>query len=67
MAALKPGQLEHRRGIDPASFGTDNGRRDSNVRSARLLDADRYPVITFRSEGVKVRCVRSGPRDPQPE
>jgi polyisoprenoid-binding protein YceI len=37
--------------IDPASFRTDNGQRDSNVRSARLLDADRYPVITFRSEG----------------
>ena len=38
--------------IDPASFRTDNGQRDSNVRSARLLDADRYPVITFRSEGM---------------
>ena len=38
--------------IDPASFRTDNGQRDSNVRSARLLDSDRYPVITFRSEGM---------------
>jgi polyisoprenoid-binding protein YceI len=38
--------------IDPASFRTDNGQRDSTVRSARLLDADRYPVITFRSEGM---------------
>ena len=38
--------------IDPASFRTDNGQRDSNVRSKRLLDADRYPVITFRSEGM---------------
>ena len=36
--------------IDPASFRTGNGQRDSAVRSERLLDADRYPVITFRSE-----------------
>jgi polyisoprenoid-binding protein YceI len=36
--------------IDPASFRTGNGQRDSTVRSERLLDADRYPVITFRSE-----------------
>jgi polyisoprenoid-binding protein YceI len=36
--------------IDPASFRTGNGQRDSNVRSEGLLDADRYPVITFRSE-----------------
>jgi polyisoprenoid-binding protein YceI len=27
--------------IDPASFRTGNGQRDINVRSARLLDADR--------------------------
>lgn len=37
--------------IDPASFRTGNGQRDTNVRSARLLDVDRYPVITFRSAG----------------
>jgi len=36
--------------LDPASFRTGNGQRDANVRSERLLDADRYPVITFRSE-----------------
>jgi polyisoprenoid-binding protein YceI len=36
--------------IDPASFRTGNGQRDSTVRSERLLDTDRYPVITFRSE-----------------
>ena len=36
--------------IDPASFRTGNGQRDSSVRSEGLLDADRYPVITFRSE-----------------
>lgn len=38
--------------IDPASFRTRNGQRDDNVRSERLLDAGRYPVVTFRSEGV---------------
>ena len=38
--------------IDPASFRTGNGQRDDNVRSEGLLDTDRYPVITFRSEGV---------------
>jgi polyisoprenoid-binding protein YceI len=38
--------------IDPASFRTGNGQRDDKVRSEHLLDADRYPVITFRSEGV---------------
>lgn len=38
--------------IDTASFRTGNEQRDSKVRSERLLDAGRYPVITFRSEGV---------------
>ena len=38
--------------IDPASFRTGNAQRDRAVRSERLLDVGRYPVITFRSEGV---------------
>jgi len=38
--------------IDAASFRTGNGQRDHQVRSERLLDTDRYPVITFRSESV---------------
>jgi polyisoprenoid-binding protein YceI len=38
--------------IDAASFRTGNGQRDDQVRSERLLDTDRYPVITFRSESV---------------
>ena len=38
--------------IEAASFRTGNGQRDSTVRSARLLDASQYPVITFRSEHV---------------
>jgi polyisoprenoid-binding protein YceI len=35
--------------IDAASFRTGNGQRDDQVRSERLLDTDRYLVITFRS------------------
>ena len=38
--------------IGSASLRTGNGQRDNNVRSERLLDAGRYPVITFRSEGM---------------
>ena len=38
--------------IDAASFRTGNGQRDDQVRSERLLDTERYPLITFRSESV---------------
>jgi polyisoprenoid-binding protein YceI len=38
--------------IDPASCRTGNGQRDANVRSERLLGADRYSLITFRSQEV---------------
>ena len=38
--------------IDPASFRTGNGQRDDTVRSERLLDTERYPIITFRSNVV---------------
>jgi polyisoprenoid-binding protein YceI len=34
--------------IDTASFSTGNEQRDRNVRSARFLDAARFPVISFR-------------------
>lgn len=36
--------------IDAASFRTGNAARDAAVRSARLLDADSHPVMTFASE-----------------
>ncbi len=36
--------------IEAASFRTGNGPRDSAVRSARLLDAGQYPVMTFTSD-----------------
>lgn len=35
--------------IDTASFHTGNEQRDNTVRSARFLDADRHPVMTFTS------------------
>ena len=36
--------------IEAASFRTRNPQRDASVRSARLLDARRHPVITFDAE-----------------
>ena len=36
--------------IEAASFRTGNGQRDSVVRSARLLAASQYPVMTFAAE-----------------
>jgi polyisoprenoid-binding protein YceI len=38
--------------IDAASCHTRNPQRDASVRSARLLDAARHPVITFISDRV---------------
>jgi polyisoprenoid-binding protein YceI len=38
--------------IDATSFHTRSPQRDASVRSARLLDAARYPVITFVSDRV---------------
>jgi polyisoprenoid-binding protein YceI len=35
--------------LDAASFHTGNRQRDHDVRSARFLDADRYPAMTFDS------------------
>jgi polyisoprenoid-binding protein YceI len=36
--------------IDATSFHTGNGQRDSDVRSARFLDAGRYPSMRFSSQ-----------------
>jgi polyisoprenoid-binding protein YceI len=38
--------------IDAASFRTRNPQRDASVRSARLLDVARHPVITFTSDRI---------------
>jgi polyisoprenoid-binding protein YceI len=40
--------------IDAASFSTGNARRDKDVRSARFLDVDGSPSITFASTSVGV-------------
>jgi len=36
--------------VDAASFGSNNARRDKDVRSAGLLDVDRYPDTAFASD-----------------
>jgi polyisoprenoid-binding protein YceI len=38
--------------IDATSFSTGNSRRDADVRSPRFLDAERYPSMTFTSQGL---------------
>jgi polyisoprenoid-binding protein YceI len=38
--------------IDAASFRTSNPVRDTRVKSARFLDAQRYPVLTFSAQHV---------------
>lgn len=38
--------------IETASFRTGNRQRDRTVLSASLLDADQYPVMTFRASQV---------------
>lgn len=38
--------------ISTGSFATASRSRDSTVRSARFLDADRFPHITFDSTGL---------------
>lgn len=35
--------------VDAGSFSSNSARRDKDVRSAALLDADTYPEIRFRS------------------
>jgi polyisoprenoid-binding protein YceI len=41
--------------IDAASFHTRHPQRDASVRSARLLDVARHPVVTFTSERIDGR------------
>jgi polyisoprenoid-binding protein YceI len=43
--------------VNAAAFHTGNASRDATVRSARLLDTDRYPLIVFVSERVSEREV----------
>jgi polyisoprenoid-binding protein YceI len=49
--------------IDATSFHTGNGHRDGDVRSAKFLDADRHPSMTFtarRLEGGSGGAVLDG-------
>jgi polyisoprenoid-binding protein YceI len=39
--------------IDAGSFASGNQKRDSDVTSARLLDAKEYPEISFDGTGVR--------------
>ncbi|GHE14745.1 hypothetical protein GCM10010339_86800 [Streptomyces alanosinicus] len=43
--------------IDAASFSTGNDQRDGDVPSAKFLDTDRNPLITFVSERVDATSV----------
>jgi len=45
-----PGEARCYAEIDAASFRTGNPQRDATVRSARLLDTDHHPVITFEAQ-----------------
>jgi len=46
----EPGEARCYAEIDAASFGTGNPQRDASVRSARLLDTERHPVIIFEAQ-----------------
>jgi polyisoprenoid-binding protein YceI len=39
--------------LDAASFTSNSTKRDADVRSAGLLDVERYPDITFASDSVQ--------------
>jgi polyisoprenoid-binding protein YceI len=39
--------------VDPASFSSNSAKRDADVRGGRLLDVERYPEITFVSDGLR--------------
>jgi polyisoprenoid-binding protein YceI len=43
--------------LDPASFTTDNPRRDKQIRSKAFLDVQRYPSMSFASTTVSGRVV----------
>ena len=45
-----PGEARCYAEIDAASFRTGNPQRDATVRSARLLDTERHPVIIFEAQ-----------------
>jgi polyisoprenoid-binding protein YceI len=61
--ALDPDAFEHstvRITIDAASIDTQNGRRDTHLRSDDFFDVARYPTITFVSREVTAAGGRAG-------
>jgi polyisoprenoid-binding protein YceI len=50
-----PGRSGVRAVIDPASYSSGNGKRDKDVTSSNLLDAQAYPEITFSGEEARAQ------------
>jgi polyisoprenoid-binding protein YceI len=50
-----PGRSSVRAVIDPASYSSGNSKRDKDVTSSNLLDAQAYPEITFSGEGARAQ------------
>jgi polyisoprenoid-binding protein YceI len=57
----EPGEARCYAEIDAASFRTGNPQRDASVRSARLLDTDHHPVITFEAQRLDGTGPEHGP------
>jgi polyisoprenoid-binding protein YceI len=43
--------------VEAASFDSGNAQRDKDIRSAKFLDTDRHPLITFVSDGVDTTAI----------
>jgi polyisoprenoid-binding protein YceI len=52
MVGTRPEQSTVSADLDPASFTTDDPKRDKDVRGKRFLAADTHPAIGFRSTGL---------------
>jgi len=50
-----PGRSSVQAVIDAASYSSGNSKRDKDVTSANLLDAQTYPEITFSGEGARAQ------------
>ena len=50
-----PGRSSVRAVIDAASYSSGNSKRDKDVTSSNLLDAQAYPEITFTGEAARAQ------------
>ena len=50
-----PGRSSVRAVIDAASYSSGNSKRDKDVTSSNLLDAQAYPEITFSGEAARAQ------------